>query len=154
MVLDHNDSSTSHIILSRSPSANTLRNTHIPPIPSYIPLPDSPALSASEGQDGLPMSESMDSLAGPETPTTPFTALAPPIVAVITPSNEIVDPMNEAPMQQLIEYVQTSLNTYLKSAADEKAMLETRRFLNVTLSSSSLCRLQICRKPIIHCGPS
>ena len=98
----------SHTILSRSPSANLLRNA--PPIPSFIPLPDSPTLSPANPDISLPSSESVESLSGLDTPATPAGTVLPPIVAVTTPSNEVVDPMSgDAPLQQLIQSVRTSL---------------------------------------------
>lgn len=97
-----NDSS--HNLLSRSNSATHLRNTASVPIPAYIPLPSSPTLSPANPNTSLPHSESVDSLSALDTPATPATAMLPPVVAVITPSNEIVDPLNgDAPIHQLIQ---------------------------------------------------
>jgi hypothetical protein len=104
------DSQPLHNLLSLSNSANNphlrTKASHPPiPIPSYIPLPDSPALSPANPDISLPSSESVDSLSGLDTPATPASTVLP-IVAVITPSNESMDPMSgDAPMQQLIQYV-------------------------------------------------
>ena len=100
----HSPNDSSHTILSRSNSANHLRTTAPVPIPAYIPLPDSPSLSPADADVSLPSSESVDSLSGLDTPATPATAMLPPVVAVITPSNEVVDPLSGvAPIQQLMQ---------------------------------------------------
>jgi hypothetical protein len=57
-----------------------------------------------------------------DTPATPAATILPPIVAVITPSNEVMDPLGgDAPIQQLIQYVSASYVVSIDSIFGNRA---------------------------------